>query len=343
MAEPKLILAPHELEPNRHEDWDGEPFVFRANWCGVERDFVGQVVGQRYTPMIFFALADEPDRGNFVSAIVWKSKHPDHTPTPTFEPRSEMIPLHPQDLIRHLELATDEGWGRLYFVDEKLEPVENQPAHWRLFLAQSGWGQWSAAPDFYSHNARFRWNENPHKARELALLPPLELLEQLRPSLLDSQSDAAFARLFIPLKAKARHQQCRPLQRGSYNEWQQSLQRYLQSRIALWKSDKATVSLRVHNPTDEEDRCTSKGDARQCSQTDARFFDWTRQYFAPTLDEDLLKRCSAAAAWSRRSFTVSASAKRPTQHERLEALLQLRDWLGDKATPEEIELLLYDD
>ncbi|BCM88285.1 hypothetical protein IAD21_00116 [Abditibacteriota bacterium] len=39
-------------------------------------------------------------------------------------------------------------------------------------------------------------------------------------------------------------------------------------------------------------------------------------------------------------LSVFWSLSRPTQHDRLEALLQLREWLADKATHKEIEALL---
>ena len=68
MTKPHLHLAPHELEPDRLVNCDEPAFNFRGMWFGRERDFIGQVVGQAKTEMIFFALADEPERGNFVSA-----------------------------------------------------------------------------------------------------------------------------------------------------------------------------------------------------------------------------------------------------------------------------------
>ena len=47
MDKPHLKLAPYEVEGERRAELDGEPFEFREIWGGVERDFVGQVIGQR--------------------------------------------------------------------------------------------------------------------------------------------------------------------------------------------------------------------------------------------------------------------------------------------------------
>lgn len=73
MAEPVLRLAPHGIQSDHRADWNGEPFTFRAQWDECERDFVGQVIGRTKERTLFFALADEPERGNFVSFDATKS------------------------------------------------------------------------------------------------------------------------------------------------------------------------------------------------------------------------------------------------------------------------------
>ncbi len=336
MTKPQLHLAPHELEQNRRADVDGEPFVFRVQWFGSEREFIGQVVGQKHTPMIFFGLADEPERGNFVNARRFVSKKPGVEAPPVFEPRTQ-VPYANEDALRCLELTATEGWGRLFFLNEDLQPTEDQPV-WRLFLAQSGWGEWSAAPDFYMKSARFRWNENGDEARNLAHLPSLELLQHSLPELRDPNSDAAFARRFAPLKGTARHQLCRPLQHGSYAEWEHVLRLFIQSRTELWLN-KSSVHYDIYVYAKQ-----TQVSSKTCFNLQfPKFYKWTRRYFAPALDKDLLGSCVAAQAWHTRRFSWSERIEQPTQHERLEALLQLREWLADKAAPDEIELLLREE
>ena len=338
MLKPTLPFAPHELAPQRRAELDGKPFVFCALWAGRAREFVGQVVGQSYAQMIFFALANEPERGHFVNAPVWVSKNPDSPASPVWEPRTY---LHPDSARQILELSANQGWGRLYFLDENLEVARGEAARWRLFLARSGWGQWCAAPDFYMEQARFRWHPNAVQARRLALMSPLELLDQTRASLLEAQSDAALARQFAPLSVTARHWLCRPVGRGSYEEWRQVLGWYLQSYFPNQAAEKARLKVAIHESrADSTDKWLVGGPFSCFSPGAARFVEWTRQHFAPQNDEDFLRRCSAAADWSKRTFALGVSALRPTQHQRLEALLQLRDWLKDKAAPAEVEALL---
>ena len=342
MLKPNLQLAPHELAPRRRADVDGEPFIFCALWQVRGRDFIGQVVGQSHAQMILYALADEPERGNFVSAPVWVSKNSDRPATPTFEPRTCFAP---EDARRIVELTADSGWGRLYFLDEDLNLAQGEAVRWRLFLACSGWGEWSAAPGFYENSARFRWNEDAVRARQKALLPPLELLALVHADLLDEQSDAALARQFAPLRGKIeRHQLCCPVARGSYGQWKQILEWYLQSHFPVKAKEKARIKIDIHSPSqDSVDKWLVGGRFSCFAPNAAQFCDWTRQYFAPQRDEDYLKRCSAAAHWANRSVRIGVAAARPTQHERLEALLKLRDWLRDKASPAEIERLLRDE
>jgi len=329
----KLHLAPHELEPNRRVQLDGEPFEFRVSWEGQEREFIGQIIWQKHQPMIFFALADEPERGNFVNASVFVSRNPEHPNPPICEPRTYFAIAQDNAKI-YLEVTANEGWGRLFFVSEDLQP--SQAPAWRLFLAQSGWGECSAAPDFYMKSARFRWNTNPDEARQLALLPPLQLLEQVRPFLLDPNSDAAHARRFAPLKNKARGQLCRPLQRGTYDEWEGILRLFLLSRTRVW-TDKP--KRRFHIYIYAKELRTSPKSCYFHLQF-PRFYKWMKGYFAPTLDEEYLCSCVATRAWHKRRFSWSQDLNAPTQHEHMEALLRLREWLEGKASPDEIAGML---
>ena len=341
LDKPILRLAPHEIPPLRRRDLDDEPFVFRAPWNEGERDFIGQVVGQNYVQMIFFALSDEPERGNFVNAPMRVSKNPNRPAPPIFEPRTY---FRQEDAKGILESTINNGWGRLYFLDEHLNLAQTETVRWRLFLAQSGWGEWSKAPDFYEHSARFRWNTDGNKARQMASLPPLELLELVRASLLEPRGDAVLAREFAVLRGFPRHKLCLPTTRGDYEQWKQLLHWYLQSHFPTKAQGKARLKIDLRNPRQNSiDKWLIGGACSVFGPDATRFCDWTRHYFAPQLDTEYLKRCSAAAHWSNRTLTLGVGATSPTQHERLEALLQLRDWLADKATPAEIEALLRAD
>ena len=341
MPESVLRLASHELAPNRRAQWDGEPFVFRANWHGRERDFIGQVVSQIYSRMIFFALADEPERGNFVSAPIWISKGGIRLEQKC-EPRTQFTT---DDLPQLLSATAEEGWGRFYFLDNDLNLAENEAVSLRLFLASSGWGQWSAAPDFYQKVACFQWHNSPDEAREFALFSSLELLNRWREKLLDPQSDAAKARELTYLSKTQLQQNCRPVTRSCYEQWQQVLSWYLQVHFPSETTQKGRLKYHIHNahPDLIFDIWTGQAERRQLSPNLALFCEWTLRHFAPELDADYVNSCFAAQEWANRSFALTIHAQKPTQHERIEAWLQLRDWLADKAAPSEIDALLRAD
>lgn len=166
---PILQLAPHELAPHRRANLDSEPFAFCAQWGGRERDFIGQAVWQTDGRMIFFALADEPELGNFVSALfttLAAAGYQQLSPAPRSHASQKTVG-------RVLRETADEQWGRLYYLDEELNIASENPVFWRLFLAQNGWGQWCRAPDYYRHEAIFCWNKNASQARQKSLLTPL--------------------------------------------------------------------------------------------------------------------------------------------------------------------------
>ena len=336
---PILQLAPHELARHSRADLDGEPFAFRADWFGRERDFVGQVVGQINARMIFFALADEPERGNFVSASVEMSAR-GKPARPIYQPSNI---FRPEGARQILENTANQGWGRLYYLDEDLNLASGKAVRWRLFLARSGLGYWCGAPDYYHHLAMLRWNENAQEATDLALLPPLELLERVRPQLLEPQSDAALARQFASMDHTMRQGACHPLTRGSYEEWEQVLGWYLRVQLSAWASE-GSLKVDIYNVGDGNRyfRCSWRANPKfwETPTRIAEFCDWAYRYFAPRRDEDYLRSCRVAAKWANGSFSFRVDCQSPTQHGRLEALLNLRDWLRDKATPAEIEQLL---
>ena len=174
---------------------------------------------------------------------------------------------------------------------------------WRLFLAQSGWGEWSAAPDYYQNSARFRWNKDEIAARQLALLPPLELLKRVRVFLLDSDGDATLAREFAPLRGFARHQLCCPVGAAVMNSGNKFFNGICKAIFPTSAKEKARLKIDIQNARrDSVDKWLIGGRCSCFGPSATQFCDWTRQYFAPELDENYLKRCSAAAHWSNRDF-----------------------------------------
>lgn len=341
----QLILAPHELEPNRRWDLDSEPFRFRGRWFGRNRKFVAQLSGRERHRLLFFALEDEPERGNFVVAkhnVECLDKDPKYL---VCEPK---VFAHPLDVRREELLgALNMNWGRVFYLNAELAPANGVDACWRLFLAATGWGQWSAIPAHAEKNAVFGWRAFP--TQELTGLPSLELLTWLKRDLLDPQGAFALSRQFASLDGAGRSALVRPLTRGTYVEWQHVVRLFVLSREPLQGFNKP-LFFQFQSGDDQGQFCRIRllsHEIPSFADLDVpdfkRFARWTFDFFAPQLDTHLLTCCFEAKRWSERPNSWTVGLAVPTRHEQLEALLQLRDWLADKATPDEIEALLREE
>lgn len=326
---PILQLAPHEIPISNFPDSIYPLFLFRTMWDGREREFVGQVLASELGDLTYFYMRDELKRGNFVSAWTPPMRRA-FLPKPlAFEPRYHSTMSDPATTLAR---ECSHSWGRVYFLDENLQASGVERAKRRLFLSQDGGGEWRQQKYFPQTGSSFVWSSR-EDAHSRARLAPLELLEQFLATLSDTTCDAALALQWEELPHEERHQVCRPLARGDYHEWQHILGLFTRSRSQIWDEDDSTWRM-AHIPL-------------VCDHKDWGFYfrfepfcEWLQRYFEPALDVGLTRKCTAAAQWSRKGTQVSAKVFRPTQHERLEALLQLREWLRDKATPDEIEKLL---
>ncbi len=315
-----------------------KPFTFRTQWEGRERQFMGLETQAELGELIFFCLADEPERGNFVSAWTPPRRSP-RLPKPlAFDPRF-LSPM--SDAATKLASECAHSWGRIFFLDENLEVAPPEKGKRRLFLSQDGGGEWRHEQFFPRMGSPFVWASR-EEAHQLALLAPLDLLAHFV-SLMRRQpeSDPARALKWDDLPHEERNLLCRPLARGNYEEWRWVLHLYGQSRLAWWNDTShnwlmayvylvCRLSLKRGYPAGRTPFFLEF--ERLCS--------WMLRYFEPSLDVDFVGHCTAARQWSQTEMRVSARVERPTQHERIEALMQLRDWLSDKAAPEEIEALL---
>ena len=341
MAKPTLILAPHELEPNRRDGKDGEPFGFRALWFGKKTKFIGQLVGGEPSQMLFFRPKNERAGGNFVLA--------DHTCNPLNEDLRRFT-CHPRFYRGAWKLEKDElpeliqnSWGRLFYLGEDMTPANEEDVKWRLFLTASGWAQWVALP--VGRGATFQWRDVP--APELTALPPTELLLWLRRDLRDPTGRFALSRQFAANDGSL-SRLLWPLTRGTYDEWEHIIRLFTTTRFDLWNSEKPVfVDLFTENGSSDVSRIrVILREPLKVSEPPnlQKFARWTFEFFHPQLNRHLIAQCLEARRWSKdRNFlNMAICVEPPTQHERLEALLQLREWLCDKAAPDETEALLRD-
>lgn len=334
---PRLQLAPHELEPHRLGNDELESneneYEFRGRWLGQDYDFLVRTSWLTHVPAIFFALRDEPQRGNFVCCPRY------YRPG---KPDGELIyqlPHHqePQRAHELLQIYCDRSWGRVWHLDKDWKIANEKPAQWRLFVTFDGWGELCAAPKFNQGECLFKWQ--PQKsASELAALSSSKFLGTFLPEMLNSESDAAFVQRFVQMTHDERRELLYPLKREHYPQWKHVMTLFLQSRVGLWKFEGEHLVF------------SSKGNAESCrilrrragtssDESAQQFFGWTLDYFCPTESEVTLQHW-AAKRWVPNIKGFGIKVLRPTFHEQVEALLQLRDWMSDKAPLSEIEELL---
>ena len=139
-----------------------------------------------------------------------------------------------------------------------------------------------------------------------------------------------------------------PLQNGTYAQWEQVIRLHALATVQMPEAEGLQFYREVRmNGKSSSGFWTRRNPTSQRIESDSftRFLEWTRRYFGPMRSEELCERYPCTEYRCR--FDVVAFEVRlsqaPTQHERLEALLQLRDWLRDKAAPDEIERLLSEE
>ncbi len=332
MDKPILELAPHELPPEGRRDLDGEPFFFEVTIWDISRTFVGRSINYLGAHnILFYELVDEPQRGHFICPAEDKD---------AAGPGWQLFGKDGLDTL--IERIGMQRWGRYFVLNEAFELASGNDAAYTLFLCSTGYGTLQK-PLNYSL-ASFRWSAPC--ARKIWETPTSELLKRF----IDSQDDSDevnFAFSWVELSRIEHFDLVYPLRRGTYSEWIKACE-WCALSFEFWGTEPKDYKLRFH--VEVNGKIIVGWDTGRAALVELtensrfhRFARWSHSYFSPTRNIELCSRYSCVADWDRglaRNSIVRGSLSRPTQHERLEALLQLREWLADKATPEEIEVLL---
>jgi hypothetical protein len=166
------------------------------------------------------------------------------------------------------------------------------------------------------------------------------------------ESDFAFAHRwhFAPDHDERRWMLTR-LERGTREELEsvgRLLLRLNDARLAQARAyghDEVRVSVAVVPEIQVEWRLIWNNDEALATPQEIALWRVLAGWFAPRLDVDEARQHECARVWSNPRFAgiaLSAPCDEPSAHERLEARLQLRDWLGERAglTDERIAELL---
>lgn len=327
--EPILQLAPHEIPLRRRIDMDEKPLLFEANCFGRIREFIGQSINEDgYGNALFFQLRDEPQRGSFVYSG-------DENSAQLYKMWGE------PGTVETLKKCVESNlWGRYFVLDSSLNLATAENRYNTLFLNWNGLGMFHRNGGGF---ARFRWNQPC--AEEMWNLTIDELLAQFIRRIQEPESEPQFAVWWAELSDAEKFDLIFPLATENYQEWQ-NICRLLPTALVEWP-DNLNKKLYARFGVSGEVKANffekSGRASYQLIESPAlqRLSRWLHEYFSPQRNDELCERYLCARQWSENTRSVcEVRSDQFTQHERLEALLQLREWLRDKAKPSEIEALL---
>lgn len=172
------------------------------------------------------------------------------------------------------------------------------------------------------------------------------IIGKVEQALNDEKSDCAFSWRWAQSEWKDNQRIVSQFKRGDFDEFVQVIRWLTQSHSAFQEKPLFIEWLIfIQSCLEDESRGTgSYQDLPRAIATSTQKLDnllnVVHDYFLPSYD-DTLKRYSIIKHISRVSnFQIYVGVSIPTQHERLEARLNLREWLADKVAPEEIPALL---
>ncbi|BCM90538.1 hypothetical protein IAD21_02392 [Abditibacteriota bacterium] len=329
---PRIRLAPWEHQP------DAPPEVIEApaqnvvpfEWGGQTLQVAARLVdcgdGVRY---LFARFVGEADESNWVLGF---GSVDDGPRSISGDQRLKLAKR-----LKGYETSRYFPFGRLfYFGDDELRTAPPS----RAFIASDGSGCWlPLSPDDEPHPFRL-----PLQPGELLRhVPACDIWARLLDKLKDADSDVCFAFEWRNRSEAERENLLLKVERGSIDEFRHLLTCALCIETVVKKQDGNWEWFMEGEISSLN--CWPSGDAfPKWVDLPIRLRVWERiafEYFSPSPRHSLLHRHSCARRWfnNRPSF-LHLAIQTPTQHERLEAALWLRDWAQDKVAPRKLRLLL---
>lgn len=332
--EERFDLAPWELAPDSPENLEGVAQArITTNWLGDEREFLLREVEVAPEQFIVFAReVDSEDEGNYVlynSRCAWVS----------VEMSWRTRAFNAANLILKAQHCLA---GRWFFVCVRLEEKQ-VPAYVIVNNEEQAIFQWlyprKSDRDF-ERSLPFRW-----PCADLAHAPSPVWLARLRSGLEQPLSVANFALRWLQLDFDTRANVAMVCRRGSYRELLQVMK-----WVLICDSDISWFSFEWHWEFDflEHGEEMSQWLWSQDGKDEQRNSDFCAQWrmatlgwFGAHLNQELLEshRCVQMFCGDNHEL-MCVSASPPTQHERLEAALRLRDWARGKVPDELLQTLL---
>ena len=323
---PPFSLAPWELPPDCQAPLTAPAdFVFRALWQNGakpnprETEIRARRVDVQGVSLLFFCDGENPGNGNWVSMRIGERVR-------FFNDDRDL------ESLVHLFNTTwpwREGNRRFCIPDTSL--YGSPGPHWFSFYVASGGSYGMISNEFKLDKSVMFCFSDQEEIPECILT----LKDQLASQLTDEASEARFALDWLHLTREERRRKLLRFQNGDLPEMQQILRAALQSQIDIWHHEEALSWQTRDWPPQRYFVGPMQGDYLMVARYSQnvlipnRLQRWKRavwDHYRPSLNQDLLNlaHCCRMSASDLTDFAVQAAP--PSAHERLEALLTLRDW-----------------
>ena len=233
--------------------------------------------------------------------------------------------------------------GHLFCLNENNELATPQNMTWKVFLCANGRGSWQRegsfpgqedGGDIVQHEPQsFNWHEEG--AAQWLNKPALDWFVTFKTWTRDENSDVSFAARWAAKERDERHALCATTRRDSFALFQHVLRLAIQSDAELWKNAQSIgFQFQLIDSEAPGKSAWFRNERFETVEFTPRFrrlWDFSFAYFEPERGGELASY-SCVKQWldeykpSLFDFWTPA----PTQHERLEALLELRDLLHDR-------------
>ena len=230
-------------------------------------------------------------------------------------------------LVRYAFAENDAKWGVVRLI--QLPELPGKPRVVVEFPENLCWCSTPLWPDFTPFRLPSALSLDEHAAKQ-----------QILDAWQDESSDAHFAWQWAMLTQEERYLQLTGFE-GNQQELEVVMRSILQGTSKLWRVEKALEwILSPEEPWSNIDSATDNEEIAY--EVVKAWYPILQSYFAPAWQEKrLTNHLCAQKFWEQRGFLPVVSVdSSPTAHEQLEAKLQLRNWLADKATPDEAARLL---
>ena len=242
----------------------------------------------------------------------------------------------------------DEAWrelrvGHLFFLDEAKQFFdEPQQPTWKVFLRANGLGSWTRISSFPGYELdghieqnfaqNFRWHAE--EAAPWLERPAYDWFAAFASLARDEASDVAFAARWAPLYPEARDRQSVCTAREDFECFERAIQLAILTDDGLWQNEVAALFFQFQLAQDEapgERAWFRNGDHSGSIERSGRFerlWQVLLTYFEPQQGGPLARyECVQQWLSENRVRTFDSLYWRPTQHEKLEALLELDAFL----------------